>query len=372
MHVRCLPATKYFLLGVIVFLSALWSVPAFSHAMDTQEQVTSKGYGDQPATVNTGKPFKVLAKNLEVVGGSRSGEAITIILTIETSGTSTRAVPWYIYAYDRMAGKNTIIGNGIKNEVAGGTTFTVSTTWVAQPGRFEFTGYIDPIDFLKIDPSEWDKKASPTIPRFFSDWPSWIAAAKQGVKLGLPQWIKEATFDDVVINGTRATGGKLGGPDLFPLISGQMMQIAPSFVAEGLLGGVVESWQAWAGSVSVPNLEWYPQFGEVAGAEAAQVANAITSLSALKQDTAVISPEQLSESIRMRLGGADDWPEGNKSIDEFCHWFASEIETWRQNAQITGVMGSGPVPAYNPPLVTAGPVVNGKGSGGKIIGTPQW
>lgn len=367
-------AVKNCLLVVVFLMSAFWSAAAYPFGgsmgaghMGGEAQSSNAAERERP-----GQPFRILATTIELPENARSGESVTIKLKVVTIGSGSRSVPWYIVMYDKMSGSDKVIGHGTQADVVGGTTFAVTTPWVAEPGRFGFTGYIDPVNLLKLPSADWSNMRSAMVAKLFSDWPAWIVAVKKGVKSGLSSWIKDASFDDVVINGSRAADGRLHGPKLLPLLLESTPQVAPQFVSEAIMDAVAESVQTWADSVKVPSLEWYPAFSEVSGAEAGQAANVVTSLAKLKQDVAPLSAAQLSEAIRLRLGGADDWAEGDNSIDEFCKWLSSELETWRQNAQISGVVGAGPVPSFNPPLVTAGPVVNGKGSGGRINGIPQW
>lgn len=206
-----------------------------------------------------------------------------------------------------------------------------------------------------------------------ASWPRWVAGAKQGVRTGVPQWVQKTGLVGGVINANNVRAGALVGPPLFPLIAGGMKGAgAPDQLVAGFMGPVAEAWMAWAASISVPNLPWYPTFAAFPAPFAPPTPSPTTPLKALTQVTNSLTPPVLAQIIRTRLGGDAASPEAQAAITEFCAWFYSGFSVWLPAATISGVIGTGPVPSFLPPVVPVGPVVGGTANGGKIAPTPVW
>jgi hypothetical protein len=206
-----------------------------------------------------------------------------------------------------------------------------------------------------------------------ASWPRWVAGAKQGVRTGLPQWVDKAGLVGGIINGSIVTGGALAGPPLLPMISGKMKNAgAPDRIVAGFMGPVAEAWTAWSASVRVPGLAWYPSFEMFPGPVAPPTPGPAAPLMSLTQVATPLTPSMLAQAIRTRLGNDASSPETQAAIVEFCAWFYSGFSSWRLTATIRGVIGTGRVPHFAPPIVPGGRVIDGTANGGKILPQPVW
>jgi hypothetical protein len=212
------------------------------------------------------------------------------------------------------------------------------------------------------------------IPAVQNVWPQWIEGAKKDIRTGIPMWIRMLGLKEGIVNGARVSGGYLGGPA--PLVFGSMeMKLtgSPDRVTSRFMAAVSEAFSFWAASVRVPDLPWYPTFEVFPGPLAPPTPSPATPLSALIQSTAFLDPSMLSMNIRSRIGDEAASPEAKTAIDEFCNWLYSGFMTWRTFATLSGVLGTGPVPTFNPDArIYSGPVINGTANGGTISPVPSW
>ncbi len=197
----------------------------------------------------------------------------------------------------------------------------------------------------------------------WSNWPGCRKAATAGVARAVARWQSQAVLKDVVINGPTASGGSVTGPALQPLIEQTMVEAGvPVAVARAFAAPVSNGWSAWASSLRVPGMGWYPPFASYPGPVAAPTPNPPTPLLALGGNTTPLSAASLKASIRKALGTRANDPAAAAAINEFADDFAARFAQFRAGAMVTKVMGTGPVPTFAPPYVPVGPVVGGKGT----------
>lgn len=205
------------------------------------------------------------------------------------------------------------------------------------------------------------------------NWSQWVIRAKQAVRTVLPQWVQTASLTGGVVNGSRVTGGALTAPNILPLLNLEMKTAGmPDRIAGGFAVPLTDAWTSWAASVRVPGLPWYPSFEMYPGPIAPPTPSPATPLRALTQVTAPLTPSLLAQSIRMRLGSEASSQEAVAAINDFCNWFYYGFDLWLTSATIREVSGTGRVPHFAPPMVNAGPVINGTASGGKLLPMPVW
>ena len=310
----------------------------------------------QKATTGASSPFRAKVKSFEASGGSRAGDTVTLKLMIETTGGGTKNVPWMIWLGDTDV---VVLKEGIKQNVAGGTTFEASATWTATGGSHDFYGEVDPQNTLREPPAQRGTSTVARTTRVFSDWPRWIGAAKEGTKTAVSLWQQQAFFRDIRIMGINAMGGQVVGPDIGGAIHDALRAAgAPNQVANGIGHAVGDAWKDWTGTIRVPGLPWYPAFAAWPGPQATPMPNIPTPLSTLVQNPGKLAPGAVASTIKSRIGAAKDWP-GAGGIDGYANWFSASILAWIPLCQITNVMGKGPVPTFAPPYVPVGPVVGG-------------
>jgi hypothetical protein len=206
--------------------------------------------------------------------------------------------------------------------------------------------------------------------------PQWIKSAQKGVCKGIPQWVAKAGLKDGVVNGPVVTGGYLDGPPLFPMMAAAMVQDgAPEKMVNDLLGPVSEAVTAWAASIRVPGMPWYPCFENIYGSYSIKQYSLQAPLGAMIQSQDMLMPSALSSAICLRIGTGASGAEAKAAIDGFCTWFSNGFKAWITVATIQGVCGEGPIATkYYDPLVglNSGSVANGTANGGFLSPAPVW
>lgn len=201
------------------------------------------------------------------------------------------------------------------------------------------------------------------------NWNPLLNAVGEGVQYGVNFWKLQAKFADVQIMSVSAIGGRVDGPELFPLmhqspkvaqLQGQQRAIVDAFLA-----GVSDSWGSWQRSLSVPGLPWYPAFAAFPLASAPPMPNIPTPIATLKQDPSALAPPGVAAAIRNKLGPNASLPGAEAAVGRFANAFGAAALAFVAQSQVMLVLGKGPVPTYAPPYVPVGPVL-----GGDIISTP--
>ncbi|MBI5716430.1 MAG: hypothetical protein HZC37_01940 [Burkholderiales bacterium] len=196
-----------------------------------------------------------------------------------------------------------------------------------------------------------------------AQWARWADHAYEGARDAVRHWQTQAVLRGVVINGPAASGGRITGPSLKPLIRGALRDRggAPDEVAERFAGAVAEAWALWHEAVRVPGLPWYPAFASFPGAQAVPTPNVPTPLAALvSAQAAALSPDALKARIVQHLGAHAQQPGAAAAAEQFAQRFGARFAAWAATVMVRNVIGSGPVPSFKPPAVPAGPVVAGK------------
>ena len=312
----------------------------------------------------TGMPFRVkIAGSVQVTGGDKPGDVVTVSATIEHSGgTGTMHVPYGIFRDNSES-----IHDARRQVVAGATsTFAVQHTWIATAGSHRFWVAVDPEFTLGEPLSERADNISAPVVRVFSDWAKWADRAKAGTRIAGTRFAADARFAGISINGPIATGGRIEGCSLDEPIRAALGEAgAPSQVAEGFAHAVGDAWKGWCDSVRVPALPWYPAFAAWPGPVAAPMANVPTPMAALVHDVGKFNPTTLASGIKERIGAAKDWPGAGAAIDSYTNWFADGIVAWLTRGVVTTVLGKGPVPGFAGTANLVSPVV-----GGEVISVP--
>lgn len=188
------------------------------------------------------------------------------------------------------------------------------------------------------------------------------------VKYGLQGWCRLARFNDVSINGPIAMGspGCLKGPNF----RSEMMLSSKYYAHRETLGqeimemavrGVTESFDLWRSLVVMPGLPVFPSFVAVALPLMPPTPSVPFLLGQLPSSGAsfLTNPNRLRDSI------LDQAPQvlTGEALTRFCDGLsktlASGFSAWTATHLVTGMMGEGPVPTYNPPGSPVGPVVGG-------------
>lgn len=202
---------------------------------------------------------------------------------------------------------------------------------------------------------------APAVPPA-AGWPAWGDAAWDAARSAVHQWQQVARLRDVVVAGPNATGGRVVGPSLEPTMSAKMQaRGVPSEVAGRFAGAVAAAWTAWHEALRVPGLPWYPAFAAFPGPTAVPTPNVPMPLAALvSAQAAQLDAPALRGRIVAALGPLAQQPGAAAAVEQFAQRFGARFVAWRAAVVVKGLIGSGPVPSFRPPLVPAGPVVGGQ------------
>ena len=176
-------------------------------------------------------------------------------------------------------------------------------------------------------------------------------------------WRAQAFLSDVVINGPIATGGRIRGPELEPLIVAHGPQ-AGLFGSAGaytraIAAGVHQCWRQWQENVRIPGLPWYPSFAAFPGPQAPPTPNLPTPLAALASPLAskLTNPNDMKTGMSIALGSPG--PYSAQLFDAVAAATAVSMQMWLTAQMVMNVLGRGPIPVFGPPYVPVGPVVMG-------------
>jgi hypothetical protein len=193
-----------------------------------------------------------------------------------------------------------------------------------------------------------------------SDYISAVEFGKQMFKL-------TAGFRNIKIMASVAIGspGCLNGPKLKSFI--KMAPKVASMLGEeasmrdAIAEGVSKNFNTWRKKVTVPGLPWYPAFAAFPGPMAPPMPNVPTPLISCvsSQMGKITSPAELKASIYNNLPIAMQTPENEAFVAGIAAQLAVQFTLWLASQQVMMVMGKGPIPTFDPPFVTVGPVVNG-------------
>lgn len=175
-------------------------------------------------------------------------------------------------------------------------------------------------------------------------------------------WQSAAAMSGVVINAVAASGGQVTGPPWQPTILGAapMDTDMESKYSKAIASAISDGWQSYQSSLKVPGLPWYPAFAAVSAPVAPPAPNTPVPVVALTQVTAPVAKAALKQSMIANFGDAQGHYH-QELFDAVADAFAQCFQTWQTTTMVTNVLGTGPVPSFNPPWVPVGPVVGGTG-----------
>jgi hypothetical protein len=194
------------------------------------------------------------------------------------------------------------------------------------------------------------------------------------------------------IIGSYVQGGSVRGPnaELTPgslksnvdieqrLIQALTLGRVPAAIAQVLARELGSAWRAWADGFSLSLPGAYPTLAAVPGPKApptpASSAFPISrgrSAGEHRLNAATLSPRLMTA---LRAPAGRDLAGLDSAIGELSSWVEASFRDWKLTAQVVGVMGKGPIPAFAPPYVPVGPVVMGDNlSGpGQVLAGPRF
>jgi hypothetical protein len=121
-------------------------------------------------------------------------------------------------------------------------------------------------------------------------------------------------------------------------------------------------WLTWQSSIKVPGLTWYPAFAAFPAPVAPPMPNIPMPLVTLVSVDASLAPGAL-KGMMMGTFGDPTALHAADLFDAVSQAFNSVFMTYKLSTIVKNVLGTGPIPTFAPPIVPAGPVVGGVGSG---------
>jgi hypothetical protein len=230
-------------------------------------------------------------------------------------------------------------------------------------------------------PEQWgvaaDEATAPALSRAHSDnWHhvhvqtmhnaligSYIDRISAAIVSAWRQWQRSATITGIAINGPTASGGRLVGPPLEPLILAKGPKKTPmerkyTRVIANVIG---TAWLEFTQTVLVPGLPFYPAFAAVSSPVGPPSPNVPVPFAALTQVPFPISSFVTKQAMVAQL--ADPRAPLHKELfDAIGYAFEICYGIWRIKTKVTNVIGTGPVPTFAPPVVPVGPVAGGVGT----------
>lgn len=355
----------------LLFLGApgsAWAQQKATGTMGTGTMKGTTGTAAGAATTSSGasSPLRVKFKSIDVTGGSKPGDTVTVKATFEHSGGSgSRNVAWKIFRDNDQ-----VLAQGTKSVTAGATgTWDQTATWTATAGPHTFYAEVDPNNALNESGSERANNMGPNPPvsRVYSNWPSWGEAMLTASRQAISSWIGSAGIAGIVVTGPVASGGAIASPvDVKTSIRNALTGAGmASSAADGIASVIAERWIAWGAGFRIPGLPFYPSFAAVPAPIAPPTANATFKVAAgTSAGGDALKAGNLASAIKSRIGSAASEPGAGTAIDQFASNFESRFNAWRNSCDMRNIMGGGPVPTFAPPLTPVGPVVGGAAVGG--------
>ncbi len=203
--------------------------------------------------------------------------------------------------------------------------------------------------------------AAASLPRKASREPyyQYFDAMASALKQAVDTWRVQAVISDVKIMGPNAFGGKI----TLPALEGMIRGFAPAGpwdpYSRAIAAGVHNQLRAMCSLAVFPGLPLYPAFAAFPLPMAPPMPNVPTSLMTFVLPGLV---QVETTPVRDQIIGKYPTPKplyANEVAGAIAEGFSKAMQQWLGSQQILNLMGTGRVPAYAPPYVPVGPVVNG-------------
>jgi hypothetical protein len=212
--------------------------------------------------------------------------------------------------------------------------------------------------FKEVSTNKYHVDTAKTIGDQFTKY---IQGIMYAISDAVDKWMKMTMITTVIINGPvgMLLPGGVVGPPLMPFILAQAPKNTPMEIkySTAIANAVSQQWQIW--QMGLMGTLMYPTFSAFPGPMAPPMPNVPLPLIALSSPgDAALSPGAIKEMMTAFL--AD--PETNHALDLFdalAKAFNTHFQTFKAGTMIQNVLGTGPIPTFAPPIVSAGPVVAG-------------
>lgn len=193
-----------------------------------------------------------------------------------------------------------------------------------------------------------------------TNYPAYIDRIFLAIFHAWTTWQSSAALVGVRINGIMASGGNVVGPPWFQLIGmdGPKDNAEVIDLTQAIAQALGIAWLQFTGSISVPNMPWYPTFAAVPSPAAPPTPNIPVPVAALKMTSGLLSANVLANAMSSPVSSQLH----RNLFEAIATAFEDAVNFWKTTTMVMNVMGTGPVPTFAPPYVPIGPVVGGVGN----------
>lgn len=192
-------------------------------------------------------------------------------------------------------------------------------------------------------------------------WRQWTTKAAAGMNQLLAVQEPVACFEGT-INGPLLKVTRIDpGPDLTPSFSAMLGGLGVGQpVADATAYAFTTAFRGWAGAVQGVHPLAYPAFTAWPGRTAAPTASVPYNVAVLGGGLGLGSfgSAPIEASLRSKVGARVSEAGASEALKLLAASMSHQLLAWH-STQLFVAPGSGPVPTYAPPIVPAGPVVNG-------------
>jgi hypothetical protein len=190
---------------------------------------------------------------------------------------------------------------------------------------------------------------------------NYLGGISKAIVQAFQLWQSTATLTGVTIHAVIATGGKLSGPALEPLIRAQA-PAGQTALNNAIAAGVHNQMKAFESQVKVPGLPWYPAFAAFPSPVAPPMPNVPCPLVTIAGPASQAWKASAVAAAIVQKFGNPKPPGGDAVARAVAEGLEKAVQVWLGATVVKNVMGSGPVPTFAPPYVPVGPVVGGTGN----------
>lgn len=286
------------------------------------------------------------------------GDGVTVTLRIQNE--SSAALPKIEWKLSGATSKT-----GSVSSVAAHSSVLVTRTFTAQSGGIHLTAQIDPANKIPEPPPlrlNNSVTLDATTSSVDSDWGTWTRSATSRTR-NLINELKSRTTVAGRIDASTLTVQKL---NLGSVNTSAMKQTLtgvglPDDVAQAFVNALVKVYKDWAGNYRAIVPYAYPAFVAWPAASAGPMPNvAFPLVIGGSASSSSISPSAIESALRSKLSAARKAePGAAAAISEVSIVLSGQLLAWFVEQQAKDIVGKGPVPAYAPPQVVVGQVLNG-------------
>lgn len=198
-------------------------------------------------------------------------------------------------------------------------------------------------------------------------WDEIVATTRDGMKDAVKQWASMTMVQHGSVQRTDALippGGLTSGMAFDHLLQASLLEAdVPADVARALSARLWKSWKQWADGFTIQLPGLFPMFATYPGPMAPPTPGVgMTPVSrGLSTGAAALTGVRLGPELEANVPGTGG-DERRRALRELADWVEETFQSWKALSHLQGhkIMGTGPVPTFQPPHVPAGPVVGGR------------